>query len=122
AGREGPRPLAPPAVEGRQPPPARRVEKRREERLSREHEQDRLAPFHTTFRSPRPDRASLRTSTTTSTAAKRGTRLAVIRIGLNEKRSATTPMRNVATIVPAPAAAPAIPATDATARFSNRSA
>src|SRR6185295_2896623 len=122
AGGEGPRPVPAPAVEARQPAPARGVEERGEERLSREHEETRLAPPHTTFNSPRPDRASLRTSSTTSTAAKSGTRLAVIRIGLNEKRSATTPMRNVATIVPAPAAAPAIPATDATARFSKRSA
>src|SRR5207244_4078862 len=107
---------APPAVEPRQAPPAGCVEEGGEQGRPRQDEENGLRAPHMTFTTPRPERASLRTRTSTSPAASSGTMLAVIRIGLNEKRSATTPMRNVDTIVPAPAAAHAPAAADEEAR------
>src|SRR5262245_24695693 len=56
----------------------------------------------------------LRTRVSAATTASSGIRLAAIRIGSNEYRSATTPVRYVAVIVPIPAPVPLIPLTEAT--------
>src|SRR5258708_6886196 len=79
------------------PPHGGGSEEGREEPLRRQHEQagpggGGHAAAQIALTRPWPDSAVLRTRLTTKAAATRGIRLATIRIGVKEKRSATMPM------------------------------
>ena len=77
-----------------QPTTTGRIEEGLEERPTGEHEHAGPRARHQiTFTSPWPDSRVLRTRTTTKRAARSGMKLDATRMGVNEKRSATIPIR-----------------------------